>query len=96
MIGIDDHAAFTAFDAVDFFGLAFDRHVAVDETDAALLRERDGEVGFGDGIHRGADDGNVQRDLRVSLVRVSASAGRTSLRAGTRSTSSKVRPSGIA
>src|SRR5579883_1355584 len=34
--------------------------------------------------------------LRVSLVRVSASAGNTSLREGTRSTSSKVSPSGIA
>src|ERR1039457_1538584 len=32
---------------------------------------------------------------RVSLVRVSASAGSTSLRAGKRSTSSKVSPSGI-
>jgi hypothetical protein len=38
-------------------------HVAVDEADAALLRERDGQVRFGDRVHRRADDGNVQRDF---------------------------------
>jgi hypothetical protein len=56
----------------------------VNESDAALLRERDGQVRFGDGIHGGADDGDVQGMARVSLVRVSASAGSTSLRAGYR------------
>ena len=61
--GVDDHAAFTAFDAIDLLGLALDRHVAVDEADAALLGERDGKVGFGDGIHRGTDDGDVERDF---------------------------------
>ena len=60
---IDDHAAFRALHAVHFLGLPVDRHVAVDDADAALLRERDGQVRFGDGIHGGADHGNIQSDL---------------------------------
>ena len=59
---VHDHAAFTALYAVHLFGLPAMRHVAVNEADAALLRERDGEVRFGNRIHGGADDGNVQRN----------------------------------
>ena len=61
--GVDDHAAFAAFHAVDFFGLPLDGHVAMDDSDAALLRQRDGQVRFGDGIHGGGNDRNVQGDL---------------------------------
>src|SRR5271165_6978744 len=61
--GIDDHAALTALYAVHFLGLALDGHVAVDDAHAALLRERDGEMRFGNGIHRRADDGNIERDV---------------------------------
>ena len=61
--GVDDHAAFTAFDAVDFFGLAGDRQVAVDDSNAALLRQSDREVRLGDGIHGGRNDRNIQSDL---------------------------------
>ena len=60
---VDDHAALRAFHAIDFFGLPVDRHVAVNEADAALLRQRDGQVRFGDRVHGRADDGNVQRDV---------------------------------
>ena len=67
----------------------------MNDSDAALLRQRDGEVRLGDRIHGRADDGNVHRDVRVRQVRVSVSAGSTSLRAGWRSMSSKVRPSRI-
>ena len=35
-------------------------HVAVDDADAALLRERDGQVRLGDRVHGGADDRNVK------------------------------------
>ena len=59
---VHDHAAFTALYAVHLFGLPRDGHVAVNEADAALLCERNGEVRFGNGIHRRADDGNVQRN----------------------------------
>ena len=61
--GVHDHAALTAFHAVHFFGLPRDGHVAVDDSDAALLRQRDGQVRFRHGIHGGRDDGDVQRDL---------------------------------
>ena len=61
--GIDDHAAFRALHAVHFFGLPLDGHVAVNDADAALLRERDGQVRFGHRIHGGADHGNIQADV---------------------------------
>jgi hypothetical protein len=34
---------------------------------AALLRQRDGHVRFGDGVHGGADDGNVEADVAREL-----------------------------
>ena len=61
--GVHDHAAFTAFDAVHFFGLPLDGHVAVNDADAALLRQRDGQVRLGHRVHGGADDGNIQGNL---------------------------------
>ena len=61
--GVDDHAAFTALHAVHFFGLPLDGHVAMDDSDAALLRQRDREVRLGDRIHGRADDGDVHRDV---------------------------------
>ncbi len=57
--GVDDHAALTTLDAVDFFSLPVNGHVAVNHADAALLRERNGDVRFRDRIHRGADDRDV-------------------------------------
>ena len=59
LLGLDgdrvhDHAAFTALHAVHFFGLPLDGHVAMDDADAALLRQRDGEVRFGHRIHGGS------------------------------------------
>ena len=60
---VDDHAAFTALDAVHFLGLPLDGHVAVDDADAALLRQRDGQVRFGDGVHGRRSDGNVESDV---------------------------------
>ena len=56
---IDDHPAFGAFHPVHFFGLALDRHVAVDQAQPALLRQRDRQVRFGDpgpGISLCGDD----------------------------------------
>jgi len=61
--GIHDHAAFTALDAVHLFGLPFDGHVAMDDSDAALLRQRDRQVRLRDGVHGGGDHRNVQCDL---------------------------------
>ena len=35
----------------------------MDDTDAALLRDRDGHTRLGDGVHGGGHDGNVERDV---------------------------------
>ena len=59
---IHDHAAFRSLHLVDFRRLLLDRHVLVNDADAALLRERNGQARFGDGIHRGAHDRDVQFD----------------------------------
>ena len=39
----------------------------MNDAEAALLRQRDGHVRFGDGVHGGADDGNVQADVAREL-----------------------------
>ena len=59
--GVNDHAAFGAFYAVDLLALAVDGHVAVDEADTALAGDSDGETGFGYGVHGGGGQGNVER-----------------------------------
>ncbi len=41
---VDDHAAFGALHAIDFFSLAVDGHVAMNDADAALSRDGHGEV----------------------------------------------------
>ncbi len=61
---VDDHAAFAALHAIDFFGLFFDRHVAVNDADAALLRERNRHMRLRHGVHSGADEGNFQLNPR--------------------------------
>src|SRR3984957_12150908 len=60
---IDDHAAFGAFYFVDFFGLAVDGHVAMDEANSALAGDGDGQARVGDRVHGRSDDRNVQRDF---------------------------------
>ena len=62
---IDDHSALAAFDLVDLFSLLFYRKVAVDDAEAALAGEGNCQLGFGDGIHGRADDGDVQREFWV-------------------------------
>ena len=64
---IDDHAAFRALHLVHFVGLLLDRQVAMDDADAALLRQRDRHVRFRDRVHGGADDGNIQADIAREL-----------------------------
>ena len=57
---IDDQAALGSLHLVDFGRLFVDRHIPVDDSDAALLGKRDGQSGFGDGIHGSADDRDIQ------------------------------------
>ena len=60
--GIDHHAGFELLDLPHLGGLAIDVEIAVDDADAAGLRHRDRHPRFGDGIHRGGDDRNIERD----------------------------------
>ena len=75
---VDDHAGLGPFDAVDLLGLSGDRQILVDHAQPALLGHRDGEARLRDGIHRGGNDRNVQRDVvrelrpQVHVARVDA------------------------
>ncbi len=92
--GIDDHSAFRALHAVDFFGLALDGHVAVNESDAALARDGDGQARVGDGVHRRGHDGDIQRDLAREArarVRLRRAAPRISRAAAARRQTSALR-----
>src|ERR1051325_1148238 len=46
--------------AIDLGGLPVDRHVLVDDADAALARHRDRHFRFGDRVHRGGHDRDIQ------------------------------------
>ena len=59
---IDHHAGFELLDLPHLGGLAVDIEIAVDDADAAGLRHRDRHPRFGDGIHRGGDDRNIERN----------------------------------
>ena len=63
---VGDDAVFAPLDLVHLAGLHGDRHVLVDDADAALLGERDGQFALGDRVHRRREDRNVERILRVS------------------------------
>ncbi len=68
---VHDHSAFRPFHAVHFFRLAVDRHVAVNETDAALASHSNREARVRHRIHRRRHDRNVDRDfLRQAGARV--------------------------
>jgi hypothetical protein len=60
---VNDHAAFRALYAVHFLGLAVNSHVAMNETDAALARDGDGQARVRDCVHGRGDDGNVERNF---------------------------------
>src|SRR6266576_911789 len=60
--GVQDHPRLAAFHAVHLRRLAVHRHVLVDDADAALARDRDRHLRFGDRIHRGGHEGDVEGD----------------------------------
>ena len=68
---------FELLDPADLGGLFLRRHVLVDDADAAGLGHGDRHRRLGHGVHRGGDEGDVQRDSRVKRVRVSVWFGRT-------------------
>ena len=53
----------------DLGGLLLRRQVLVDDADAALLRQRDGQPRLGHRVHRGGDQRDVQRDVAGELGR---------------------------
>ena len=61
--GIGDHAVFRALDHVHLLGLLADGHILVDDADAALSGDGDGHAILGNGVHGGADEGDVQMHL---------------------------------
>ena len=58
--GVFDDPVGGAFDLVDFFGLQIGGHIFVDDADAADFRQTDRHGGFGDGIHRTGQEGDVE------------------------------------
>ena len=82
MEGIGDDAVLAALDLVDLLRLVFDRHVFVDDADAAFACDRDRELILGDRVHRCAEQRNVEFDLvcevrrKIDLVRQHFRIGR--------------------
>src|SRR5947208_33821 len=60
--GVQDHPRFAALHAVHLRRLAVHRHVLVDDADAALTRDRDRHLRFGDRIHGGGHERDVEGD----------------------------------
>src|SRR5438270_12870105 len=55
-----DNSVLGAFDAIHFFRLLLNRHVAVDHTDTTFTCDRDRKAGVGHGVHRGGHDGSPE------------------------------------
>ena len=64
---IDDHSALRALHPVDFLGLAIDAHAPVHEAESSLPRHGNRQARFGDGVHRGRNERNVQGNLAGQL-----------------------------
>ncbi len=60
--GIDYHSRFELLDLPHLRGLALDVEIAVDDADAAGLRHGDRHPRFGDGVHRGGNDRDIEGD----------------------------------
>ena len=58
---VNYHAALTSFHSINRLGLPLDRHISVNEPQAALACERDRKPRLGHGIHGGAYDRDVER-----------------------------------
>ena len=62
---VDDHSRFRSLNLVNFFSLAFDAQIFVNDSDAALLGERDGQRRFSHGVHRR----RAKRNLKTYVAR---------------------------
>ena len=94
--GIDDHSAFRALHPVHFLGLALDGHVAMNEPDAALARDGDGQARIGHGVHGGGHDREYSaRSCAKGRCACLPAPAAPRIFPGSSSTSSNVSPSGI-
>ena len=66
--GIHDHSGFGALDHAYLLGLLGDGHVLVDDPDAPLAGDGDGEATVGDGVHGGGDNGGVEAQAARQLA----------------------------
>ena len=64
---VEQHAALIAFDLGHLSGLLLRREVFVDDAHAAFLGDGDGQTGFGDRVHGGRHQGQVQGDAAREL-----------------------------
>ena len=62
--GIDNDTVFGAFDFDHFTGLLIDRQIFVDNPKAPLLGKRNGQIGFGDGVHWCGQDRDIQANAQ--------------------------------
>ena len=59
---VGDHTGLELLDLAHFGSLLLDGHVLVDDADAAFLGHGNGQTGFGNGVHGGREQRNVQLD----------------------------------
>jgi hypothetical protein len=78
---VAQHACFETLDARHFAGLVGRTKVLVDNADAAFLRHRDCQTGFGHGVHRGREQRDVERDVAGQLG-AKGGVGRKNIRVG--------------
>ena len=64
---IRDNAVLGTFDAIDHLCLLLDRHVLVNDTDAALSGHSDRHAVLGNGVHARTHHGNAEADLFSEL-----------------------------
>ena len=62
-----DHTAFVFLDLANFSGLLPGRHILVNNPDSAFLGHGNGQRGFGNSIHRGRNQRNIQLDTAGQL-----------------------------
>ena len=60
---VGDDAVLAALDEIDLLGLLLDRHIFMNDADAALARDGDRHARFGHGVHGRAHDGDAETDL---------------------------------
>ena len=60
MEGIVYNAVFASLDAVDLIDLLLDGHILMNDAYAAFTGNGNRHAGFGDGVHGGCHDGNVE------------------------------------